>query len=85
MIEKGSIETFKDVINEDSLLKNIKRMFIMKKMETYKIIKINIEYDEIIKSFKINFFYVFFFQIFFNLNLIFLIRIVKTCYLYGKK
>ena len=30
MIENDSIETFEDVINEDSFLKNIKRMFIMK-------------------------------------------------------
>ena len=46
MIEKDSTEAFEDVINEDSFLRNIKRMFIMKQMETYKIKKINIECDE---------------------------------------
>jgi hypothetical protein len=54
MIEKDSIETSEDVINEDLFLKNIKRMFIMKQMETYRIKKVNIEYDENIKAFKIN-------------------------------
>ena len=54
MLGKDTIKTFEDVINEDSFLKNIKRMFIMKQMETYKIKKINIEYDENIKSFKMN-------------------------------
>ena len=54
MIEKNTIETFEDVINESSFIKNIKRMFIMKQTETYKIKKINIEYGENIKSFKIN-------------------------------
>ena len=53
MIGQDNIETFEDV-NEDSYLKNIKRMFIMKQMETYKIKKTNIEYDENIKSFKTN-------------------------------
>ena len=39
MIEKDNIEHFEIVINEDSFLKNIMRMFIMKQMETYKIKK----------------------------------------------
>ncbi|KAI8329486.1 hypothetical protein BC941DRAFT_27741 [Chlamydoabsidia padenii] len=45
---------FEDIIYDDLFLKNIKRMFIMKKMEQYDIKKINIEFDEITKSFKIN-------------------------------
>ncbi len=41
-----------DVIYEDSFLKNIKRMFIMKQMENHNIKKFTIEYDENTKSFK---------------------------------
>jgi hypothetical protein len=39
MIDKDSIETFEDVINENLFLKNVKRMFIVNSMKTYKLKK----------------------------------------------
>ncbi len=43
-----------NIIYDDSFLKNIKRVFIKKQMEEHNIKKIIIEYDENIKTFKIN-------------------------------
>ncbi|CAO3648689.1 unnamed protein product, partial [Cunninghamella blakesleeana] len=46
--------TLEDIINNETFIKNIKRMFIIKQIETYSIEKITIEFDKNIKSFKIN-------------------------------
>ena len=42
---------FEDIINKDSFLKNIKRMFITKQMEIHNIKNIVIDYDDITKTF----------------------------------
>ncbi|KAI9299614.1 hypothetical protein BJ944DRAFT_245029 [Cunninghamella echinulata] len=53
MDELDNFIDIEDLINEESFMKNIKRMFIMRKMEEYKINNININFDNNTKSFKI--------------------------------
>lgn len=48
------INVFEDLINEYTFIKNIKRMFLTKKMEELNIEEVNIKFDTNTKSFKIN-------------------------------
>lgn len=47
------VDNFEKIINEDSFLKNIKRMFIMKQIEQLHIKEVVINFDNSTKSFKI--------------------------------
>lgn len=48
------MDKFEDIINEESFSKNIKRMFLIKKMEELNIKQAVINFDAITKSFKIH-------------------------------
>jgi hypothetical protein len=49
------METFEELIEKSDFIKNIKRMYITKVIENYNIEKVNIVYNNNIKSFEINF------------------------------
>jgi hypothetical protein len=49
------METFEELIEKSDFIKNIKRTYITKVIENYNIEKVNIVYNNNIKSFEINF------------------------------
>jgi hypothetical protein len=51
----NKMETFEELIEKSDFIKNIKRMYITKVIENYNIEKVNIVYNNNIKSFEINF------------------------------
>jgi hypothetical protein len=53
-MQKSSLHKIYIQINEQNFIKNIKRMFITKKMEDLNIEEVNIKFDNSTKSFKIN-------------------------------